>query len=251
MDPNALLAIAQMMSVATRGPVGASDITMYTGQILAWDDTTDPPTNLVMVNGTAIPNMRAVTSGVGTSYQVDDVVLIMKRANQFTILGHATPAGGSLLSRPASDYRSGGNLTGATGSYRDLDGGGDSPSVTVRVPPRGNCAVFFGALVQCTNAQAEIALSVTGASDIPPGTFGAFTSVFGKIDAHTGGTTPTVEFNPMNMYNFRVGISPAGAPDRAFKAGLNTFTFKYKLSLFNATTTGCNIFTPWIWAFPY
>lgn len=236
------IAMAQMLAQAMEGPKGASDLTMLTGSVISWNDFADPPTNQVLVNGAVLNDLRAMNAGVGTSYQTGDTVLILRRATQYVIMGRISQSGGAQMSRPASDYKSGGNMSGVVGTVRDLDAGVTvSPSVTVRVPRNGNCMIFYGSTVSTNNSGIEFGPQVAGASSIAGFSFPGST-----IQSVINGANSLWQ-TPMGLYNFKDGV---GVPAGIFRYGVNTFTLKYKLSLFGAGVSA-QATSPFIFAFPY
>ncbi len=245
MDASAI-AMAQMLAQAMAGPRGASDLTMMTGSVVSWDDFSDPPTNQILVNGAVLNNLRAMGAGVGTSYQSGDTVLIMRRATQYVIMGRISQVGGSQMSRPASDYKGGGNLSGAVGTWRDLDAGATvSPSVTVRAPAGGNCMIFYGSTVSGNNSNIEMGPQVSGASTMAAGSLPGMTIQSGQNNVANGG--PSWFQNPFGLYNFRDGFGTSGS---RFRYGVNTFTLKFKLTLYN-NGVSIQASSPFIFAFPY
>lgn len=245
MDASAI-AMAQMLAQAMEGPKGASDLTMLTGSVISWNDFADPPTNQVLVNGGVMSDLRAMNAGVGTSYQTGDTVLILRRATQYVIMGRISQSGGAQMSRPASDYKGGGNMSGVVGTVRDLDpGAGVSPSVTVRVPRGGNCMVFYGSTVSGNNSGIEMGPQVSGASSMTA--MGLPNSTIQAVMNNGAAAGPSFWNNPMGLYNYRDGVGNAAG---VFRYGVNTFTLKYKLSLFN-TGTSAQATSPFIFAFPY
>lgn len=92
--------IYTLLAAGQASPTGPEDSSIYTGQIVTWDDLTG--VNSVFVNGVTIPNLRVVQSGLGIGYQPGDVVKIQRIMTQYYIIGKIGAPGAGAAQQIAS-----------------------------------------------------------------------------------------------------------------------------------------------------
>lgn len=229
-----------LLAQALSSPSGNDDESWNMGRVITWDDISG--VNTVSVNGTVIPNMKSIVGGVGASYKAGDNVLIQRKQTQYVIHGKLQAPGIASGSTPKYAATGGGLISGATGSYRDLDGGaGVSPSITLRIGTNQNFFVTFGAQSIDTNGSSlKISPSITGAFTMPPETF------LGQTLFVASGASQPVSHSPSKTVGFFAG---SGLPPYFVGPGIITITLKYTLSLGAGTNVG--VTQPWMTVLPF
>lgn len=239
-DPNG---IGDLLASALGPTTGPEDWAAHTGTVASWDPTS--MVNTVIVNGVLLSNLRALQSGIGLNYSAGDTVMVIRKQTQYFVLGKVAAPGtqGVVGSAPAYSVTSGGNLNGSPGSFRDLDVGGTSPTVTVRIG--GSALLMFGANVETNNSKVEIGFTVSGSSTFAPAVFLGSTVFAGNNNLVNGG--PTVVGCPSKSLMIFKGT---GVGSSRFSPGIMTFGLKYNLTLYN-NGTGAVIGAPWISVIPF
>lgn len=238
--------IADLLTRGTRGPQGGEDITYYTGVIQSWDNLSG--TNTVQVGGTLLSNLSAMQVGIGLAYRAGDVVVVIRKQSQYFVMAKIG-APGSVVSTTGSapDYqvRAGSLLSGATGGWRDLNGGASvSPTVTLRCGQHAMVSFGVGKVV-ANNSEVDISVELSGDSTWVAGSFLGQTCTSGS---NSGAAGVTVVDAPAKTVFFYKGTS-AGA-GTGFNGGTVTFALKYRL-LLHGTGTGVDVGAPWISVVPF
>lgn len=215
--------IADLITQGMQGPTGAEDAAFHTGVIRSWDRQSG--TNVVIINGVEISNLKALQGGIGIYYSPGDVVIIIRKQRQYFIMGKVAAPGGAagsgvqFVTSNVSDHV---NNT----SYVDLPSG-PGPSVSAYIGSSKSAIVIWQCTVSANNAKGQIAFQVSGASSIAPG---AFT---GMSVWHTNRT-----FNQSGSMSVTTEATLTGAytigPGAGLQTGLNTFQLKYRTDNFNA-----------------
>lgn len=160
--------IYTLLAAGQASPTGPEDSSIYTGQIVTWDDLTGA--NSVFVNGVTIPNLRVIQSGLGIGYQPGDVVKIQRIMTQYYIIGKIGAPGAGAAQQIASQQIDTYEFTTNT-SYTDLATVG--PSVSAFIGSSRKCLVFLSAVVSAAGSPGAfvyiggtVGFTVTGASAI-------------------------------------------------------------------------------------
>lgn len=209
--------IAALMVAGMAPPAGNSDIGFHQGVVQSWDEITG--VNTVIVNGTSLSNLKALSIGAGIVLTPGDTVGLLRFQSTYFILGRvaAPGAGAALGTRQA--YVATTESTSTT-TYTNLATVGPSLS-GVYVSSARRAMVLITAQVAAGNCYGYASVEVSGASAIPasdantPLSMGGFdmvdTSNLGRV--FSAGTATTVQ-----IYDAGAGLNQ----------GLNTFTVKYK-----------------------
>ncbi|GAB3372584.1 hypothetical protein [Amycolatopsis echigonensis] len=207
--------LAALIAEAGRGPSGSEDLSNYTGQILAWDEISG--TNVVRVNGTDIPNMRVVQSGIGLSYRAGEVVNITRRGTQWFVNGKVGAPGAGAGNQIASS--------------RVPEGSGDIPvgGGFAELPARLSASVYIGSSRRCL-VMHSFEMDIFGTAASAFSTIGVWQAV--EI---SGASSAPVETAVTDAYKFEplygggtVMASTLVTKEQGLNPGLNTFTAKYR-----------------------
>lgn len=209
--------IADLITTGIRGPTGPEDVALYTGTILSWDTLTG--LNSVLINGTAIPNLKSIQPGIAARYTVGDSVIVARKQTQYFILGKVAAPGGAAASAPA------GNTVGtavlqpdSAGAFIDLTGS-PGPSVTTFIGSNKACLILWNFKYAGFQSTVEMAFETTGATNLAPAAFTAMSITAG----FTSSVAPTqTQFQTASGF-YLMGNTAMQA------AGLTTFTSKYKV----------------------
>jgi hypothetical protein len=235
-----------LLAQALAAPSGNDDQSWHMGKILTWDDLSG--VNTVQVNGTVIPNMKSIVGGVGASYRAGDNVMIQRKQTQYVIHGKLQAPGISSGSTPTYADAAGGLISGATGTWRDLDAGtGVSPSVTLRLGTNQGIMIAWGAgNVSMVNSGIEIGWQVSGDANISAGSFQGMSC---SGNATSGGAVPStgITIPMMKEQVFKSGFGGAG---QRLYPGVSTFVLKYRMNL-SGTGINVTVGTPWIRVTPF
>lgn len=160
--------IADLLTQGIRGPAGSEDAGFHTGLILSWDEASQ--VNSVLVNNTAMTNLRTVQSGIGVLYQAGDTVMIVRKQTQYFILGKVSAPGGNNANQIKSAVVNTRQTT-TSGSFVDL--GTVGPSVTASIGTSRRALVLANTGVDIAvpgnfYGGGWFTLAVTGASTIVP-----------------------------------------------------------------------------------
>ncbi|MFI5607783.1 hypothetical protein [Amycolatopsis sp. NPDC051903] len=166
MDPT----IAALITQGLAQPSGANDTGLYTGVVKSWDDLTG--SNAVEVNGVVLSNLRVIQTGIGTSYQVNDSVMVERKGTQYFIMGKITAPGSTFSNQIVSaEVDVDENCTST--SYADLATFG--PQATVNIGSSRRALVLLSASFSVlspagntTYAGGRMSFQVSGASSIAP-----------------------------------------------------------------------------------
>lgn len=139
--------IADLLTRALQSPIGAEDIGLHTGVVLAWDEISQ--TNSVLVNNAAISNMKTVQSGIGTRYAQGDAVMVMRKQTQYFVLGKISAPGGNNANQIQGQFVAASESTAST-SKTSLTTPG--PVVTLNIGSSGRALVMVGAYMQSSAA---------------------------------------------------------------------------------------------------
>jgi hypothetical protein len=85
--------IADLITRGIKGPQGPEDSAFHTGIVRSWDVLSGA--NTVEVNGVILPNLKALTAGIGVRYSAGDTVVLVRKQTQFFIMGRVSAPGGS------------------------------------------------------------------------------------------------------------------------------------------------------------
>lgn len=206
--------LAALIAEAGRGPSGSEDLSDYTGQIVSWDESSG--TNVVRVNGTEIPNMRVIQSGIGLSYQNGDVVNILRRGTQWFILGKVGAPGAGAAGQIASNDVDVDDGTTST-SFTDL--GAFGPSVSAYISSRRRALVILSVNI-------AIISDPVSSGFTPGGTASVFVSGASSIPDSLRVESQVVASVRSGL---RASFSRAALLDASdgLNSGFNTFTVKY------------------------
>lgn len=209
--------IAALMSAGFAKPTGPEDSAFHTGQIVSWDELSG--VNSVLVNGVILSNLKIIQSGIGLTYSVNDVVVIMRKQTQYFIMGKVADPGAGLSNQIKAAAVTA-NQTTATTTFTDLATVG--PQVTVTIGSSRRCLVIVDCRITCTTAgQAAqyvggaMGFAVSGASSIAAGN-GAL-----NVQFYSGPTAPNIGWNQAVSHTVVLDSS------NGLNAGSNTFTAKY------------------------
>src|SRR5688500_2317523 len=222
--------VADLIALGLSPPAGPRDISMYIGVVLAWDQSTG--SNEILVDGTQLPDLRVLQSGIGMDYNVGETVVVLKKQTQYFILGRVSAPGAGA----GSGIRSAGDnwieFFGTSGAWADmpLESG---PSVTAYIGASRSCLVqyrvgyavrvgdtTFGAHIYDADCYGQVSFEVTGASNIPAGTWQGQRVLFG---AEYWNTAP----NQMHLHH---GVATGFmhlTSAYGLNSGSNTFSMKY------------------------
>lgn len=207
--------IADLITQGLRGPQGPSDTALYTGTVVAWDDTNG--LNTILVNEVPLSNLKVVRQGIGQTYTQGDVVMIQRKQTQYYVVGkvEAPGVGASNLIVPAYI---GTTQTTTSTVFTDLATPG--PTATARIGASRRALVFansgVGTVGDPTNNYTGgwFTLAVTGASNIVPS--GLSTQFWaGGASIYNGDYVGT--FSQTWLVTAAHGLN----------AGVNNFTLKY------------------------
>ena len=228
-----------LLAQALAAPSGNEDQSWHMGRVLTWDDISG--VNTVQVNGTVIPNMKSIVGGVGASYKPGDNVMVQRKQTQYVIHGRLQSPGVSSGSTPKYSVGTGGNISGAVGSWRDLNAGPSAvPSITLRVGTNQNFFVSFGAESMDTNGSSLVTSpSITGDFTMPPGTFAGQT-------CFVSSGAVAVSHSPGKTVGFFAG---SGIAPYFVTPGVITITLKFILTLSTGSVVG--VTRPWLSVIPF
>lgn len=199
-------------------PSGDRDTGMRVGIIRAWNDLTGE--NTVEIEGQQFDNLDAVQGGIGINYNPDDVVVVMRKQSTYFIFGKVTSPGagaGSSVQQVTFGYSD--VVTPTSGNWIDVPSG--VVSVDAYIGSGLKALVIWRADVTVNNSTGEVGWSVSGASNITPGTFAGMSMM---VQASTSGTPSTaVKETACGFFTLHKG--------GGLKKGLNTFTLKYRVSV--------------------
>lgn len=209
--------IADLITTGIRGPIGPEDVALYTGTILSWDTLTG--LNSVLINGTAIPNLKSVQPGIAARYSVGDSVIIARKQTQYFILGKVAAPGGAAASAPAGNTSSPiVNQADTAGAFVDLTGS-PGPSVTTYIGSNKACLILWNFKYAGFQSTVEMGFETSGATNLVPGAFTSMTI--------TAGFTTTVAAT-QTQFQTAAGFYLMGNTVMQ-AAGLTTFTSKFKV----------------------
>jgi hypothetical protein len=160
--------IYTLLAAGQASPTGPEDSSIYTGQIVTWDDLTG--VNSVFVNGVTIPNLRVIQSGLGLAYQPGDVVKIQRIMTQYYIIGKIGAPGAGAAQQIVSAQVDAYELTAST-AWVDLATPG--PAVSAYVGSSRRCLVLLTATISAAGGSTPVyqggstSFAVSGASSIP------------------------------------------------------------------------------------
>lgn len=241
--------IADLITQGVQGPTGSDDSGWHVGRILTWDSLNG--LNSVLVNNATLTNLKALTPSIGTEYAPGQTVLIVRKQTQYFILGPVQTPGAVGSTPPTQVDSGGGNLTGTTGTWRDLDAGGTSPTMNVKLAPLQRCLFMWGASdIWSRGYEAEIGIQVVSPGGLnqmaTPGSFNGSTFKFGQ------GISGTSAARGAGFKTFLIQASAADATpsSNAIMPGTNAVSLKYKLTIDQAGGT-MSIGNPWILAIPF
>lgn len=155
--------IATLITQGMAPPVGSEDMGFHTGVIQSWDEASG--TNVVVVQGVSMPNLKTVQGGIGVLYQPGDVVAVMRFQITYFVFGKiaAPGAGAANQIRSASvNAEINCNLQG----YAPLPGSSGPTLNSVYIGSSRRALVILSALTQVNNSTGSMGFSVTGASGI-------------------------------------------------------------------------------------
>ena len=206
--------IADLITAGMRGPTGPEDVAFYTGTVVSWDEVSG--VNSVLLNNTAIPNMKTVQGGIGIQYQPGDTVMVIRKQSQYFVLGKVTAPGGNNANQIKSAEVVTSQTTTST-TYTDLATPG--PSVTVNVGSSGRVLVLFGCGITVADTGAGVnnyvggsaVFDITGATNLAAAA-GVSAQIWSPAGAPTGGAWTSSK--PKTL----TGLAP----------GSTTFTMKYR-----------------------
>lgn len=247
--------IADLITMGVMGPQGADDSGWHLGQILTWDSSTG--LNSVRVNNATLTNLKALTPSIGTEYVPGQSVLIVRKQTQYFILGPVQVPGALGSSPPTQIDNVGGNITGAAGTWRDLDAGASvSPTMTVKLSPFQRCLFMWGAgNVRAWGASVECSLVVTspgGQNQLAtPGFFNGQSWIAGNQISLSN----NIRIPAFKTYITKAVAANAVATQNAVMPGSNAVSLKYRFTVeagaAGAGTPTCTVGTPWLLAIPF
>lgn len=221
--------IADLLTQGIRGPSGAEDAGFHTGTILSWDSTTG--LNSVLVNNTALTNLKAVQAGIPARYSVGDTVMIVRKQTQYFILGKVAAPGGGAGSAPVGNtIGTPVNQASTGGSFVDLTGS-PGPSVSTYIGSNRAALILWNFKYDGFQSTVEMGFEVSGANTMAPGAFGSTTVVAG----FTSSVAPTYTTLSTPAGTYLMGNSVL------LSAGLTTFTAKYKVTTGTPGSVQANI----------
>lgn len=222
--------VADLIAQGMRPPSGPRDLEMYTGVVLAWDTLTGE--NTILVNGTEMPDLRCLTSGIGVRFTVGETVVVIKKQTQYFILGRVSAP--QSTSGIRSDTNNMIQVFGTGGAWADAPGFPNDPQVQVYIGASQTCLVMyqarisvsvgdptFGADIYDPTCLAAVSFAVSGASTIAPDTYVGQAAL---LECQFWNASSTQNVVPL------VSVSGFMVLDgsRGLNSGLNTFTMKYK-----------------------
>lgn len=247
--------IADLLTQGLQGPTGSDDSGWHVGKIVTWSASTG--LNSVLIQGSVLTNLKALTPSIGTEYAPGQTVLVVRKQTQYFILGPVTTPGSAGSSPPTQVDSSGGVLSGTAGVWRDLDAGaGVSPTLNVKLAPYQRCMFMFGAAnVQVFGCKVESSIVITS-----PGGSNVLAA-----PAALNGTTWTVSnqislSNRMTVPAFKTFFAQAASGQssqftEAVLPGVNAVSLKYRFTVeagaAGAGTATSVVGTPWIVAIPF
>lgn len=235
-----------LLAQALAAPSGNEDQSWHMGIVKSWDDLSG--VNTVQVNGVIIPNMKSIVGGVGASYKTGDTVMVQRKQTQYVIHGKLQSPGISSGSTPAYADATGGVISSATGTWRDLDGGTSvSPTLTLRLGTNQGIMIAWGAGdVDLNNSGVEIGWQVSGDSTIAAGSYQGMSC---RSNANSGGASPSTAVT-YPMFKEQIFKAGSGGAGQRLNPGICTFILKYRLTL-NGTGLNVRVGTPWIRVTPF
>ncbi len=220
--------IADLITAGTRGPTGGEDVAIHTGVILSWDPVSGA--NTVLVNNSAIDNLKSVQPGLAARYSAGDTVVVIRKQTQYFILGKVAAPGGAAGSAPVGNTLSTVNVPSTGGVFTDIPGS-VGPSVTTYIGSNRAALVLFGFRYNGFQSIVEMSFEISGATVLPAASYTGETC--------SAGFTSTVAPN-ITMVNTCSASYLAGA-SVLLASGLTTFTAKYKCTLGTPTPTQATI----------
>lgn len=218
--------IADLITQGMQGPTGAEDAAFHTGVIRSWDRQSG--TNVVVINGVEISNLKALQGGIGIYYSAGDVVIIIRKQRQYFIMGKVAAPGGAAGSG-VQFVTSPVNVQLNSTSFTDLPSG-PGPAVSAYIGSSRSAIIIWQCTLVTNGTRGDIGFQVSGASSIPPAAFTGMTvwhsnRVFNQSGSMTVGTETTL-----------VGAYTIG-PGAGLQTGLNTFQLKYRSEIFDPVTS--------------
>jgi hypothetical protein len=197
----------------------SSSVGWRTGVIESWDELTG--LNSVRVEGQSLPNLRVLSTGLVTPFQIGDVVGIEVIGTQYFILGRIRAPGAGAAERIASSRIQVQNNNVPPQAFGDLPNHG--PEVTMFIGSARRVLVVHSCEMGVNQSSGYQGVQVTGASNIAVETaitdaFLAFVGSGANIFQSVTATTVVTAANGL-------------------KQGVNTFTCKYKVTV-SGTGTG-------------
>lgn len=225
--------IADLMTKGLQGPTGPEDSAFHTGVVNTWNTLSG--VNTVTVNGVVLSNLKSLYSGVGISYQPNDVVVILRKQSQYFILGKVSTPGGTAPSTIQEGFFSFVTTFGTAGAWGNHPTLGAGPTSQVYIGSSRSCLVLFSANIKVRVGDtafgpdiydplclAAISFAVSGASTIAADAYLGQTALLQMENTNTGGGGKMVSTLTTVSGFMRLG------PQHNLNVGLNTFTIKYK-----------------------
>jgi hypothetical protein len=240
--------IADLITAGMQGPTGADDSGWHVGQIVSWSSSTG--LNSVKIQGATLTNLKALTPSIGTEYAPGQTVLVVRKQTQYFILGPVTTPGAVGSTPPTQVDASGGNLSGTTGTWRDLDAGGSSPTVNVKLGPFQRCLFMWGVgNLWSINYEVEVGIQIVSPGGLnimaTPGTVSGSSFRFGQGIS----STQAIRGSGFKTFLGQAASADATASANAIMPGVNAVSLKYKLS--TNGTGQLTVGNPWILAIPF
>ncbi|MGV9364530.1 hypothetical protein [Amycolatopsis sp. NPDC003731] len=216
--------IAALIQAGTAPAPGDQDISLHKGTVRSWDRQSG--VNTVEVNGTVLNNLDSLQGGVPTAYAVGDVVLVARKQSTYFLLGKVASAAGLAGSAPAFQTSgSAATYNASTAGYGDL-ASGTTPAVSTYIGSNRTALVLWQAKIDATDATADVAWQVSGASSIAPGQFTGM-GITSGVRFFNAGTTTVTTFETVSG-SYLIG------PGAGLNPGFNTFSMKVRANVFNS-----------------
>lgn len=218
--------IADLITQGMQGPTGAEDAAFHTGVIRSWDRQSG--TNVVIINGVEISNLKALQGGIGIYYSPGDVVIIIRKQRQYFIMGKVAAPGGAAGSGVQFVTSNVSNRLNST-TFTDLPSG-PGPSISAYIGSARAAIVIWQCSVEANGGLGVIGFQVSGASSIPPGAFTGMTAWHSnRVFNQSGSMTVSTEATVTGAYTI--------GPGAGLQTGLNTFSLKYRSVIYDAVTS--------------